>query len=344
MGGTKLRKFSLFFMISTINMHLFSSNLSFARSMIRKIAKYTALTGFVGAGIGTVMYKRRLKENSAVSAETFNAQQDQRAITQEISMLLSNKGGGNPAKLYRYSTCPFCGIVKAFLDLHNIPHECVEVEPIFKSEIASHRYSKVPQLQLQPTLYGPLLVDSGAIVDKLCEMLPSARSGSESWKKSLDNKDISKWREFARERLVRFIVININSSLLEAWRGYSYIDQHDAIAPHNKVFLKLIGAPVMYLVSRLKTLPTLEKQYGYESAKVPPKEALRKVMSEWAVDGLTGKAFHGGKVPDLADVEVYGVLQSIRGHRVYEEVKSHSTVKEWLDRMDKAVGSVDNVY
>ena len=313
-------------------------------SMMRKIAKYTAYTGVVGLGLGAMMYRRRLKENASVSAEVFNGQQDQKAVADELRTLLSNQGGANPAKLYRYSTCPFCGIVKAFLDLHKIPHECVEVEPIFKSEIASHRYTKVPQLQLQPTLYGPLLVDSGAIVDKLCEFIPHSRPAGKDWQNATSEPEIKKWREFARERLVRFIVININSSLLEAWRGYSYIDQHDAIAPHNKLFLKLIGAPVMYLVSRLKTLPTLEKKYGYERAKVPPKEALRKVMSEWAVDGLTGKPFHGGKQPDLADVEVYGVLQSIRGHRVYEEVQSHPPVKDWLNRMDKAVGKIASVY
>ncbi|KNH06970.1 glutathione-S-transferase/glutaredoxin [Perkinsela sp. CCAP 1560/4] len=311
---------------------------------MRKIAKYTAATAVVGAGVGAVMYRRRLKENSAVPAHIFNAQQDQSAISEEIKLLLSNKGGGSPAKLFRYSTCPYCGVVKTFLDLHKIPHECVEVEPIFKSEIASHRYSKVPQLQLKPTLYGPLIVDSAAIIDTLCEKLPTSRTDGNSWKAQLSHPDVQKWREFAREKLVRFLVININSSLLEAWRGYSYIDQHDTIAPHNKLFLKFIGAPVMFLVSRLKTLPALEKKYGYDKSKVPPQEALRGVMTEWALEGLTGKPFHGGKRPDLADVEVYGVLQSIRGHRVYTDIEAHAAVKEWLDRMDQAVGKTDSIY
>jgi len=306
---------------------------------MRKFVKYSALAGVLGAGVGVMMYRRRLKENASVSAITFNAQQDQAALSEQIKLLLSNKGGGAPAKLFRYSTCPFCGIVKAFFDLHKIPHECVEVEPIFKSEIASHRYTKVPQVQLQPTLYGPLIVDSAAIVDKMCEHLPHG-----SWKSSLTQPDVQKWREFARECLVRYLVININSSLVEAWRGYSYIDRHDTIAPHNKLFLKLIGAPVMFLVSRLKTLPVLEQKYGYDRSKMEPREALRKAMSEWALDGLKGKPFHGGKGPDVADVEVYGVLQSVRGHRVYTEVEAHAAVKEWLRRMDQAIGRTDSTY
>jgi len=40
-----------------------------------------------------------------------------------------------PFILYRYTTCPFCGKVKAFLDYYGIPYSIVEVEPMFKHEV-----------------------------------------------------------------------------------------------------------------------------------------------------------------------------------------------------------------
>jgi len=48
-------------------------------------------------------------------------------------------------------------------------------------------------------------------------------------------------RGWARERLVRFLVININRSLTEAFEGYAYIDQFDTIPTINKWFLKVVG-------------------------------------------------------------------------------------------------------
>eukprot|EP00759_Apiculatamorpha_spiralis_P026010 PhF_6_TR29211/c0_g1_i1/m.42738/K05309/PTGES2; microsomal prostaglandin-E synthase 2 len=308
--------------------------------MFRKSMKVMGVGAVLGVGGMGYVYQMRLKQNSSVSAEDFNGRQDQNALKAQIEKLMSPKGGADPVVLYRYSTCPFCGKVKAFLDLHKIPHDCVEVEPIFKSEIQTHGYFKVPQLRFNAKMLGPFLVDSDRIVDVLSEALPDP-----NWKKQLKDPKVQQWREFARERLVRYIVININTSLMESWRGYSYIDQHDTIAPHNKVFLKVLGAPVMYLVSQYKTLPTLKEKDGYDATKVPPAEALRGVLREWEKEGLGMKKFNGGDKPNVADVEVYGVLQSIRGHRVYSDiVRGSVTMKKWLDNMDSLMPPQPSTY
>ena len=48
-------------------------------------------------------------------------------------------------RLYQYEICPFCCKVKALLDLHAIPYETVDVNPLTKKEIAfSAEYRKVP--------------------------------------------------------------------------------------------------------------------------------------------------------------------------------------------------------
>jgi hypothetical protein len=47
---------------------------------------------------------------------------------------------------------------------------------------------------------------------------------------------------------------------------------------------------------------------------------------------------HGVVAPDLADLEVYGVLQSLRGHAIYDEVIQTTRVKPWIDAMDALTG------
>ena len=43
------------------------------------------------------------------------------------------------------------------------------------------------------------------------------------------------------------LLSRISHSLpLEAWRGYAYIDAFDTIPVVNKIFLKVVGAPIMY--------------------------------------------------------------------------------------------------
>lgn len=49
-------------------------------------------------------------------------------------------------------------------------------------------------------------------------------------------------------------------------------------------------------------------------------------------------SFHGGSKPDLVDIDVFGVLQSVRGHRVYNEIVKDTKLTPWLNEMDKLLG------
>lgn len=53
---------------------------------------------------------------------------------------------------------------------------------------------------------------------------------------------VGEWRDWAREKLVRYLVISINRSLKEAYEGYDYIDNFPDIPMWNKLFLKTVGA------------------------------------------------------------------------------------------------------
>ncbi|EAN93707.1 putative glutathione-S-transferase/glutaredoxin [Trypanosoma cruzi] len=302
-------------------------------SIGRKLLGATGLIGSLAIGGGYFTYQRRLKENRSCTAEEFNAAQNQEELSWALSHLRNPKEHPQ-ILLYRYSTCPFCGTAKALLDYAKIPHECVEVEPMFKKEISSFAYKKVPQLQFNVHGYnGPLVVDSEIIVSTLAKHV--------GMEKQLKDPEVVKWREWARGPMVRLLTLEFNSSLYRAWCGYSYINNIDTIPYANKLFLKIVGAPVMYLVSQYITRPRLLKS-GHLHEGEDVKGRLHGEINTFIEKALLGgkKKFHGGSKPDLADLDTYGVLQSVRGHRVYEEIVQSTPIKPWLDSMDKEVGHV----
>jgi microsomal prostaglandin-E synthase 2 len=288
-----------------------------------------------GLGGGYAMYQRRLRENRSVTAEGFNAAQDTAKLNAAFKQLLVPQE--HPlTKLYRYTTCPWCGTVKAFLDYHKISHECVEVEPMFKGELKGSEYKKVPQLRFDTKEGpGPYLVDSQIIVDTLAEKVGLAGQ--------LKDEDINKWRTWARSSLVRFVTLEFNRNLPAAWAGYSYIDSCDTIPYANKLFLKVVGAPVMYIVAMKVTKPRLIKA-GLMKPDDDPKQRLHEEVNRFTAEALVDsttqkpRAFHGGNKPDLADLDTYGVLQSVRGHRVYKEMIAETKIGPWLTAMDALTG------
>ncbi|KEG14815.1 glutathione-S-transferase/glutaredoxin [Trypanosoma grayi] len=202
---------------------------------------------------------------------------------------------------------------------------------MFKREISMCEYKKVPQIQFNVHGHnGPFLVDSEIIVNDLAKQM--------GMEKQLKDSEINRWREWARGPLVRLVTLEFNSSLYKAWCGYSYIDDIDTIPYQNKLFLKVVGAPVMYLVAQYVTKPRLIKS-GHLSPGEEARERLhsevRKFLEEALLNGK--KPFHGGSAPDLADLDTYGVLQSVRGHRVYDDITHSTSIKSWLDRMDTQV-------
>lgn len=293
----------------------------------------------VGGGAGAAMYRKRLKENKAVTAAGFNADQNKEQLNAALAWVgkaAQHKAAAADSpglELFRYTTCPFCGKAKAFLDYHGIVHEAVEVDPMLKTQIAGSSYKKLPQLRFGGK-DGVYLVDSELIVNTLAELVGSGAQ--------LQDPDVQKWRAWASESLVRHVTLNINKTLVGAWRGYSYIDAFDTIPLVNKLFLKVVGAPVMYMVAKYKTYPTLVK-----AGELKDGDDLRAAFHE-QVDQFVkevklsdSKPFHGGSKPDLADLDVYGVFQSVRGHEIFDDLLRSTAIGPWMMRMDRETGKAE---
>lgn len=275
------------------------------------------------------MYRKRLAENKSVSPDEFNG--SQREKIQEVlaseEVLRSRR-----LTLYQYTTCPFCNKVKALLECSNLPYDIVEVDPLFKTEIKESGYGKVPQLRIGED--GPLMVDSDQIVDYLSPLLVS---------QGISEDERKKWTDWANNVLARYLVINTNRSLSESFQGYHYVEGVENFGTLRKYIVMIAGGLSMYLVSKLITKKRLAP-YGYTADK-DERTSLYSELNSWAEslseqEQKTGKVYHGGQLPDRSDIEVYGILQSVRSFPVYRDitVNCNTNLGTWLQEMDKVAG------
>merc|ERR1712137_421816 len=298
--------------------------------MFKRVAVVSGVLGTVGMGIGYYRYKQRLLTNASVSAEVFNGSQ-QEALQPFLEGNADHFKGAHKT-LYQYSTCPFCSKLRAFLDYHGVQYDTKEVNPLSKAQIASHGYHKVPQLQVGAEGEGgPIIVDSSEIVKILKPLLDeNAPTVSE---------EEQRWRDWASTTLVWYMVLNTNRTLAESRSGYDYVANIANFSGMDRVVLQLVGGPIMYLVANKVTRPKLIKQAGFDGED--PRAGLYQEVNKWAQEGLGEKTFHGGDKPDLADLDVYGIIQSQRFLPVFGDIRENTDqrITQWIDQMDALMPS-----
>jgi microsomal prostaglandin-E synthase 2 len=222
-----------------------------------------------------------------------------------------------PFTLYQFATCPYCNKVKAFLDRYGIPYDVVEVDPFNKKELKSHAYKKVPQLKVGSD--GPLIVDSTEIVNLLSPVVGA----------SLDS-DVEKWRTWGSSILVRYVVLKMNSGISDTVANYRYIQSQD-ISTSLKMKYLSAGA-VMFIMAHGPVKKNLRKE-GCKVENVSVE--LEAELSKWMKEAVGANPFQGGETPSPADTDIFGILQSIKGHRVYNELRDKSPVTPWMERMEQ---------
>ena len=73
--------------------------------------------------------------------------------------------------MYQYEICPFCNKIKALLDLHKVPYDTTEVNPLTKSEIKSWSggYRKVPIAKIAGEQVNDSPVIANSIMDRMMD-------------------------------------------------------------------------------------------------------------------------------------------------------------------------------
>uniref|UniRef100_UPI00358F538D prostaglandin E synthase 2-like isoform X2 n=1 Tax=Myxine glutinosa TaxID=7769 RepID=UPI00358F538D len=267
--------------------------------------------------------------------------------------------------LYQYKTCPFCSKVRAFLDYHNLPYNLVEVNPVMRKEISFSTYRKVPivlthgtvNLQLNDSAFissvlKSYIISSEKDMEKIASYYPEVESTDARGKALMtrSNKyhvmraegpvlpdDVIKteveWRKWVDDHLVHLIAPNVYRTPKEALASFDYIVREGKFGRWEGLVAKYVGAAAMYLISK-----RLKKRHHMRD---DVRQDLYSAVNKWIVAVGKKRPFLGGEHPNLADLEVFGVLRVMEGLQAFGDVLTHTKLGLWYEHMHAAIEAGD---
>ncbi|GMT33317.1 hypothetical protein PFISCL1PPCAC_24614 [Pristionchus fissidentatus] len=340
--------------------------------MFRRAFSAAAVFGFGWGGAGQ---KEQFEVGREVKMPNISVLRPEKALKNDV--LVSRKIVNELDKtklnirLYQYETCPFCCKVRAYLDYHGFSYEVVEVNPVTRSQIKfSTDYKKVPivrvndefsltESSLVVSQLATLLVRPERTLEEIRGMYPSVESTDEKGKavqlhpnkyfvmmeknctaaEMAAAKEEREWREWVDEHFIHLISPNVYRTFpeaLETFRWFQEVgDWHRTFPSWERCLAVYSGALVMWgIAGRLK------KKYNI----VDERKAMADACDKWmAAIGPTRK-FMGGDRPNLADLSLYGAMQSFYGCTAFQEVCSSGPISEWYARMKSAVEKREGAY
>ncbi|XP_054719899.1 prostaglandin E synthase 2-like [Uloborus diversus] len=342
----------------------FASTASGGRSFLSKAAIFVGTLG-VGGGLYGYLSSSNKKHPETVSFTekkdySFNPNAPDIKPSREVPGPAVDLG--LELTLYQYQTCPFCCKVRAFLDFYGIPYKVVEVNPVMRQQLKFSKYKKVPILiaQEKGSSVKHQLNDSTVIISILGTFLFDINSGLEKVLqyyapfayKNEDGKEVEevmnkyflmygdklpkgrsdefvkterKWREWADKELVHILSPNIYRTFDESLQSFNYFSDvgewEKNFSSLERLFVIYVGAAAMYFIGkRLKKRHALKddvRQSLYDGCKLWMKEIGPK------------RRFHGGNTPNLADLAVYGLLNSIEGCQAFKDLLLNTNIGKW---------------
>jgi len=267
-------------------------------------------------------------------------------------------------RLYQYHTCPFCCKARAFLDYYGYDYEIVEVNPLFKKETKfSPNYRKVPILLIDDaqvndssvivSVLRSQAVQPGKSVDELLRYYPAVESKNEKGKpvtefqnryRVMYGEDVpketreqiieeSKWRKWVDDRYVHMMSPNIYRTMGEAFQAFEYISRVGNFSRMETVLAQYVGAVAMYFVGK-----SIKKKHDL---KEDVRQSLYDETHVWLKAIGKKRPFLGGDEPNLADLNVYGVISAIDGLDAFNDLMANTNIAPWYDRMKARVTSHD---
>uniref|UniRef100_A0A915PSH2 Prostaglandin E synthase 2 n=1 Tax=Setaria digitata TaxID=48799 RepID=A0A915PSH2_9BILA len=270
-------------------------------------------------------------------------------------------------RLYQYEACPFCCKVRAFLNYYGFSYDVVEVSPLTRKEI-----KKLDGVSKLPTVIAQMdrkLSDSSLIIsilasymsqndrslDDVIDFYPEQVSiAKESGKQitthpnmykimtsvnSLSKMDQEKarkeeeWRKWVDEHFIPLIVPNVYRSwneCIQTFRWFGEAGQWDKVVPAWERYATIyLGSIAMYFLSK-----KLRKKYNDADVR----QLLIDACNEW-LSAIGNSSFLGGQQPTLADLALYGAINSFLGSKTFQDLCDKTQIKTWFERMREAVDS-----
>uniref|UniRef100_A0A7S2S1S0 GST N-terminal domain-containing protein n=1 Tax=Rhizochromulina marina TaxID=1034831 RepID=A0A7S2S1S0_9STRA len=220
----------------------------------------------------------------------------------------------SPVKLFSYRICPFCSRVKSLLRHRGLPFRVVEVNPLTKAELAwSTEYKKVPVAKFADGLVVP---DSARIVEEALRRSPESEAFS--------SPDALRWEQWAVDKLAVHMYPNVTRSFSESRRTLEYA--YSDFGFLQGVLIQNVGALGMSLAHG-----KIKRKYGIEDER----KSLHALLDQW-LDEIGPEGFRGGGHPDLGDVTVHGVLSSVAGLPLHDEITAwgDGRLGRWLNDVE----------
>ncbi len=248
-----------------------------------------------------------------------------RALTPKLSPLSSVSaaaGGIGSVAIFQYEICPFCCKVKAMLDLHGVPYETTDVNPLTKGEIKawSGGYKKVPIAMLG----GEQVNDSPVIVSSILDRMGSAGVLPPKELSRFRSAEALEWAKWSDEKLAVLLFPNITRSYGEALQAFGYVNNVPHFSTLDRLANQLIGSFAMWMAQG-----KIKKKYGIEDERA----AVVGAINHWLDDGVGKREYAGGSEPNLADVAVFGALKAIDRTDAFREIMAETRVAPWYERM-----------
>ncbi|CAL1547767.1 unnamed protein product [Lymnaea stagnalis] len=293
------------------------------------------------------------------------------AIKPSRNVQVDTDKSGLKLTLFQYQTCPFCCKVRAVLDYHGFSYDVIEVNSVTKKQLKWSDYQKVPIVIVELpgsdqevvikdssviiSVLESYLHDNAASIPQLCSYYPCLTENEGRRKKyDFQNKyfimfprtvDLNhtveerseerKWRKWADDHLVHMLSPNAYRTVKESLQAFQYFS---AVGQWEQNFSFLeryvviyIGAAVMYVMGMI-----LKNKY---KLKEDVRESLYDACNEWVKAVGKERVFMGGDQPNLADLAVYGILNSIEGCTAFQDALQNTKIGSWYYRTKAAVNS-----
>ncbi|MFH4978983.1 hypothetical protein AB6A40_005692 [Gnathostoma spinigerum] len=272
-------------------------------------------------------------------------------------------------KLYQYQTCPFCCKVRAALDYYGFSYEVIEVNPITRKQLKfSKDYKKVPivvangevvitESSLIVSVLSTLLREKKCSLQDILARFPAVSTVDEKTQKPvihypnkyyimanpdsrLSTRDVQylreerEWRQWVDDHFVHLISPNVYRTWKESFdtfRWFSEVGEWEQAFPMWERYIAIyLGAVAMHIISK-----RLKKRHEI----VDERQSLLDACNKW-MDALgSNRPFMGGPQPNLADLALYGCMNSFVGCDAFKEVCEKSSICEWYGRMRTQVES-----
>jgi len=283
---------------------------------------------------------------------------DEVAFSEDESQEKKDKAGDTKTmkwKLYQYATCPFCCKVRAFLEYYDFDYEKVEVNPVTRKEIKFSEYRKVPFIksedhQINDSSLIISLLKSHYLgkgdIDTLLTYYPFLENDDKKGTGQYQNlynimyqqgfshaqnqaiREEAKWRRWVDESFVHTLSPNIYRTIGESLQAMEYITEAGNFTPREQKIIYYTGAVAMYIIGK-----RVKWKYHLRN---DVRQSLYEEANRW-VHNVGKKTFMGGKQPNLADLNMYGVISAIEGLDAFNDLMKNTKIGPWYKRMKSQV-------